>query len=260
MNNNVILNKHQYSFQSKASTENASYTLLNEILAAMNSKYMAGEIFCDLHEAFDCINHVVLLEKLKFYRISEKLYNLVKSHLDGRYQKVTLSHNNGIESTWEKIKQGVPQGSILRPIFFLIYINDLPNFASIGTKIFLYANDTSIIVTSPNLETQIDKICGEINDWFKINHLELNYNKTHYLQFNTKNSKVYDLKLNYQCNYVINSSNTKFLGLIIDDSLSWKPHIDQMMSKLNTACFAIQTIQTIMSQETLRMVYFAYIH
>jgi len=75
-----------------------------------------------------------------------------------------------------------------------------------------------------------------------------------------KNSWDYDLKINYQGNYVKSSSNTKFLGLIIDDSLSWKAHADQMMSKLNTACFVIRTIQAIMSQETLRMVYFAYIH
>jgi len=75
-----------------------------------------------------------------------------------------------------------------------------------------------------------------------------------------KNSWDYDLKLNYQGTYVTSSSNTKFWGLIIDDSLSWKAHIDQMMSILNTACFVIQMIQTIMSQETLRMVYFAYIH
>jgi len=203
------------------STENASYILLNEILTALNNKWMVGGIFCDLHKAFDCINHAVLLEKMKFHGVSGKFYNLVKSYLDGRYQKVILSHNNSIESTWEKIKQGVPQGSILGPIFFLIYINDLPYLASTGTEILLYADNTSIIVNSPNLEkfeTKIDEIFGDVNNWLKVNQLILNYNKTHYLEFNMKNSRGYDLKLNYQGNYIKSSSNTKFLFLIIDDS------------------------------------------
>ena len=124
----------------------------------------------------------------------------------------------------------------------MIYINDLPKLSSVGTKILLYADDTSIIVTSPNLgnfETKIDKIFGDINNWFKVNQLILNYNKAHYLQFNTKNSCDYDFKLNYQGNDVKSSSNTKFLVSIIDDSLSWKAHIDQMMYKLNIACFVI---------------------
>jgi hypothetical protein len=69
---------------------------------------MVGGILCDLHKAFGCINHVVLLEKTKLYGVSGKFYNLLKSYLDGRYQKVILSYNNGIEFTWEKIKQGVP--------------------------------------------------------------------------------------------------------------------------------------------------------
>jgi len=106
--------------------------------------------------------------------------------------------------------------------------------------IFLCADYTRTVVTSTNLEnfeTKIAKIFGDINNWFKVNQLILNYNKTHYLQFNTKNSWDYDLKLNYQGNYIKSSSNTKFLGLISDDSQSWKGHIDQMMSKLNTACF-----------------------
>jgi hypothetical protein len=148
-----------------------------------------GGIFCDLHKAFDNINHAILLEKMKFYGVSGKFYNLIKSYLGGRYQKVVISHNKVNESTWEKIRQGVPQGSILGPILFLIYVKDLPNLASIGTKILLYADDTSIIVISPNLqnfETKIDNIFGDINNLFKANQLILNYNKTNYLQFNTK--------------------------------------------------------------------------
>jgi hypothetical protein len=139
----------------------------------------------------------------------------------------------------------------------------LPNLASTGTKILLYADDTSIIVTSPNLEnfeTKIVNIFGDINNWFKANQLILNYNKTNYLQFNMKNSWDYEMKPNYQGDCIKSSSNTKFLGLTLDDSLSWKAHVDQIMSKLNTACFVIRMIQAIMSLETLRMVCFAYIH
>jgi len=83
----VILNEHQYRFQSEKSTENASYLLLNEILSALNNKQMEGGLFCDLHKAFDCINHTMVLEKMKFYGVSVKFYNLIKSYLDGRYQK-----------------------------------------------------------------------------------------------------------------------------------------------------------------------------
>jgi hypothetical protein len=123
----------------------------------------------------------------------------------------------------------------------LIYINDLPNLAPIDTKILLYAENTSIIVTSPNLEnfeTKIDKLFGDINKWFQVNQLILNYNK-HYLQFTNKNSWDYNLKLHYQGNDVKSTSNTKCLGLIIDDCLSWKAHINKITFKLNAACFAI---------------------
>ena len=122
----------------------------------------------DLLFIIRCLN-AVYTAKLEFYGVSGKFYNLIKSYLNGRYQKVILRLNNSIESSWEKVKHGVPQGSILGPIFFLIYINDLPQIATRGTKILLYADDTSIIVSSPNLEnfeTQIDKIFEDINNLF----------------------------------------------------------------------------------------------
>jgi hypothetical protein len=260
---NTILSEHQYGFRKDMSTENASYMLLNDILTAMNSKQIVGGIFCDLQKAFDCINHEVLLKKLEFYGVTMKFYNLIKSYLDGRYQKVVINSTTGAESNWEKIKQGVPQGSILGPILFLIYINDLPKLAPTGTKILLYADDTSIIVTSPNLthyEIQINEIFKEVNYWFKLNKLKLNFNKTHYLQFTPTTNRMDAFKINLQGPQVNSSSHTKFLGLIVDDSLSWKDHIDQMRPKLNSACFVIRSLQAMMDIETLKIIYFAYVH
>jgi hypothetical protein len=110
LNNNAIFYEHQYGFRSEGSTVSASCVLLNEILTALNNKQMVGGIFCDLHKAFDCINHVLLLEKLKFYGVLRKCYNVVKSYLGGRYQKGTLGPSSSIDSTWEETKQGVSQG------------------------------------------------------------------------------------------------------------------------------------------------------
>jgi hypothetical protein len=157
---------------------------------------MVEGIFCDLRKVFDCINHALLLEKLKFYGVLGKFYNFVictVSYLGGSYQKVTLGPSRSIESNWEETEQGVPQGSILGPIFFFIYINDLPNLAPIDTKILLYADDTSIIVTSPNLEnfeTKMDKLFGDINKLFQVNQLILNYNKHITCNLQTKIARI----------------------------------------------------------------------
>jgi hypothetical protein len=119
MNSNSILDEHQYGFRNDASTESTSYILLNEILVAMNSKQIVGGIFCDLQKAFDCVNHRVLLEKLKFYGVIGKFYNLIKSYLDGRYQKVTMNYNKNVESTWEIVKRGCHRDRYWGPSAFL---------------------------------------------------------------------------------------------------------------------------------------------
>ena len=107
----------------------------------------------DIRKAFDCVNHTILLDKLDFYGIKGKFKNLLKSYLTGRYQKViiTRSNLNSNSSEWEGINSGVPQGSVLGPLLFLLYINDLPSVIPKPNRVVLFADDTSILINDPNV-------------------------------------------------------------------------------------------------------------
>jgi hypothetical protein len=149
---------------------------------------------------------------------------------------------NSQGSNWELIRHGVPQGSILGPLLFLLYINDLPKSIKDNAKVVLFADDTSININSPNqteFENTVNKVFQDITSWFTSNLLSLNVDKTHFMQFVTKTSSLLDLNIFQGNKKIVNIQYTKFLGLILDNTFSWKVHIDSLVPKLSSACYMI---------------------
>jgi len=144
---------------------------------------------------FNCVNHNILLEKMKYYWIRGTAYNLTQSYLDNRYQRTVIKDKNlnKLSSSWEITRHGVPQGSVLGPLLFLVYINDLPITISKTAKSIMFADDTSIIITNDNkvdFRNILHLTMIEISSWFRSNLLTLNYDKTHFLQFLTKKNRM----------------------------------------------------------------------
>jgi len=151
---------------------------------------------------------------------------------------VLNNHSSSSCSKWGEITYDVSQVSILGPLLFLLYINDLLQITNENSKIVLFADDTSMIITSPspsNFEKSVNKITQDINEWFNTNLLSLNLDKTHFMQFVTKNSSSIDFNIMYR-NKIANVYNTKFLGLTLDNTLSRRTHTDTIIiPKLSSA-------------------------
>jgi hypothetical protein len=212
----------------------------------MNNKLLVGGIFCDLEKTFECVNHDILLSKLKFYGISDKNLQLYKSYLGNRYCRKAIcndSENSNTISNWAK----VPQGSILGPLLFLLYINDLPKLINKTSTPILFADDTSILFAHSNL-TELNKnihiIFTTLNKWLGANELFLNFNKTNYVQFTTKRNMLVNLKIGFNNNFITNSSYTKFLGVTMNNTLSWNNHVHLLMKKISKVCYIIRNAET----------------
>ena len=182
LENLKILYEKQFGFRKKHSTYMALMILIDKLIKCIeNGEYVVG-VFLDFSKAFDTVDHSILLRKLFHYGIRGTAYNWFESYLSNRKQCVSY---NGVKSSMKPIKCGVPQGSILGPLLFLIYINDLINVCKKSSP-YLFADDTNLFVNGNNLEDMVNSLNHELHDislWLKVNKLSLNIKKTHYMVF-----------------------------------------------------------------------------
>jgi len=149
----------------------------------------------------------------------------------------------------------VTQGSVLGPLLFLLYINDLPKIINKTSAPIIFADDTSILFAHSNpvdFNRNIHIIFTTLNKWLRANQLPLNFSKTSYVHFSTKRNMMVNLKIGFNNNFITNSSYTKFLEVTIDNTLSWNNHIDLHVKKLSTACYVLRNAKIYMSAPVIK--------
>ena len=235
--------------------------LIDEITKALDEENYAISIFLDLSKAFDTVNHSILLSKLDVYGIRDIENQWFRSYLNKRKQKVFV---NGVESDFLEVNSGVPQGSILGPVLFLVYINDIVN-ATNYFSIRLFADDTSLTVAGKDLDLLLQRINSElpaIYKWLCSNRLTLNLSKTKYLVFQPRqkvNSNLHPPpKIADQ--YLEQSYNVKYLGLVIDCFLSWHDHIDHISSKISKSVNIIAKLKRQVTTQSLISIYYVLVY
>ena len=254
--NDNILSSHQYGFRPKGSTYMAINDLYCKITNDLDDKLHTVGIFLDLSKAFDTLSHNILLNKLNLYGIRGLANVWIQNYLSERKQHVV--YNQKI-STENNIVCGVPQGSFLGPLLFLLYINDLP-LSSNSSHFIIFADDTNILFSHKDpsrLEKVINIELNKISNWFKLNKLSLNIDKMNFMIFKNKHSNKPDLnyKIEIDDKNIEKVEITKFLGVLIDNNLSWKAHtmhISKIVSKYNGI---IRKIRSYLNKDSLLTLY-----
>ena len=251
-----LLSEAQFGFRKGFSTSTCILNLLNNIYKNMDNGMITGVLFLDLKKAFDTVDHRILLQKLSMYGISNEAVEWFKDYLSNREQSTKV--NNCI-STFKKTTCGVPQGSILGPLLFIIYVNDLGKYMT-ECSVNLYADDTAVYTAS---ESYIDLILslrielGNLTQWLNANKLTLNVKKTKCLMIGSrtrlKNLQELDLSINGQKIEFV--TEFKYLGLVLDNYLSFEPHIESILKKLAPKIGAIKKTRSCMDKKIALQLY-----
>ena len=254
-----IIYPNQFGFRAGYSTSHSLISITENIRKSLdNGKFGCG-VFIDLKKAFDTVNHDILLAKLEHYGIHDEALDWFKSYLINRRQYV---HLNGVNSSTRNISCGVPQGSVLGPILFLLYINDLPNISD-KLKFYLFADDTNIYFESNNLkllERTMNKELEKLYEWLCINRLSLNISKTNFVIFSPPNKPKIPVTIKINKEAIDETKYVKYLGILIDSELSFKYHIVELKKKISRAIGILYRLRPFVNTKLLTSVYYAIIY
>ena len=254
-----ILCEQQCGFISGLSTNISIAKLLKNVYEGLEDNKYGMCVFLDLRKAFDMVDKNILLTKLYTYGIRGSTNELLRSYLANRKQYVS---NNGVKSSVCSITLGVPQGSNLGPLLFLIFINDIVKSSSL-LKFNLFADDTSIYLSDcdeNNLHSVMNAELEKVSNWILANKLALNVEKSVYLIFSGR-KKITNVNRIYMLDKIICRKNeTKFLGLIIDDKLSWKSHTNQVHSKISKLIGLLYRASDHFTLTALKTLYYSFIY
>ena len=254
---NKTIHENQFGFRKNCSTENALLKTVSEITSNLQNNETTISLFLDLRKAFETINHKILFEKLAKYGIRGPAFKLLKSFVSQRRQYVLV---NEAKSHTREVTCGIPQGSILGPLIFDIYINDFINCSKFNVNLF--ADDAYLSLTGATTELAEARANEElinVDAWLKTNKLSLNEIKSTFIVYERKKS-MKTVQLNIGNKTLVESKEVKYLGAILDKDLSWTSHIENVEKKVASSCWAISKISRYADYKSLKALYYATIH
>jgi hypothetical protein len=272
---NLLFSK-QFGYQKQKSTKLALIDFVNKCIDALEGGDSAIGCFIDLSRAFDCVNHSLLIRKLELLGIGQVALGWLRSYLSDRQQRTTINHfsDSGVKkqfySNTAAISVGVPQGSILGPILFLVYINDISLFnPNPEESLTIFADDTSLFTHHSNiaeLERETFSQLNAISQYFSEIDLRINPSKTKYMFISTDQKKRCLMRAGVQSPSVLldedileECSFVDYLGVRLDDGFRWSEHIDKLASTLTSNIFVLRNLATFNNKFLCRLVYFSLI-